>query len=212
MVDTDTGAGTDTGQDQEQGGTTAVEAAFGAYLGETAARADRLRAEAARALVLAARQAADLGWSQRRIAAALGRSQPEVARLLRRVDLVPPAAEVVVGGAPGDGHGEAPPEHRPGPQAESMLSRVLGRQRDAIVATAERHGAGNVRVFGSVARGEDTPTSDVDLLVDPGSRMSLVDLGRLEDELADLLGRPVDVVPARSLRPVVAATVQAVAL
>lgn len=144
---------TDTGPDQEQGGTTAVEAAFGAYLGETAARVDRLRAEAARALVLAARQAADLGWSQRRIAAALGRSQPEVARLLRRVDLVSPAAEVVVGGAPGDGHGGAPPEDRPGPSAESMLSRVLGRQRDAIVATAERHGAGNVRVFGSVARG-----------------------------------------------------------
>lgn len=203
---------TDTGPDQEQGGTTAVEAAFGAYLGETAARADRLRAEAARALVLAARQAADLGWSQRRIAAALGRSQPEVARLLRRVDLVPPAAEVVVGGAPGDGHGGAPPEHRPGPQAESMLSRVLGRQRDAIVATAGRHGMSNVRVFGSVARGEDGPESDVDLLVDLAPRVSLFDLGRAQAALERILERPVDLVPARMLKPRVAATVQALPL
>jgi predicted nucleotidyltransferase len=219
-------------QDRD-GTTTAVEAAFAAYLGAAAARADRLRAEAARGLVLAARQAADLGWSQRRIAGALGRSQPEVARLLRRVgtvpptvDLVPTTAEVVVCGAPGDGHGGAPPgagpvagaagrADRPGgaaPEPETVLSRVLGRQRDAIVAAADRHGAGNVRVFGSVARGEDGPGSDVDLLVDPGDQMSLVDLGRLEEELTDLLGRPVDVVPARSLRPVVAATVEAIAL
>lgn len=199
--------------DRDRDGTTAVEAAFGAYLGETAARADRLRTEAARALVLAARQAADLGWSQRRIGAALGRSQPEVARLLRRVDVVVPVAEVVVGGTPGCEHGGAPPgESVPGGRPETMLTRVLGRQRDAIVAVAARHRAGNVRVFGSVARGEDGPGSDVDLLVDPGSEMSLVDLARLEDELADLLGRPVDVVPARSLRPVVAATVEAIAL
>jgi len=215
--------------DGDQDGTaTAVEAAFGAYLGEAAARADRLRAEAARGLVLAVRQAADRGWSQRRIAAALGRSQPEVARLLRRVDAVPPTvdvvparSEVVVDGAPGDGHGGptasghggAPPgERADGSPPETVLNRVLGRQRDAIVAAAGRHGAGNVRVFGSVARGEDGPDSDVDLLVDPGDEMSLVDLGRLEDELTELLGRPVDVVPARSLRPVVAATVEAIAL
>ncbi|WP_217617089.1 nucleotidyltransferase domain-containing protein [Cellulomonas sp. GbtcB1] len=207
--------------DGDQDGTaTAVEAAFGAYLGEAAVRADRLRAEAARGLVLAVRQAADRGWSQRRIAAALGRSQPEVARLLRRRDAVPPAVdvapvrrEVVVDGAPVDPHGAASPgERADGPPPETVLNRVLGSQRDAIVAAAGRHGAGNVRVFGSVARGEDGPDSDVDLLVDPGDEMSLVDLGRLEDELTELLGRPVDVVPARSLRPVVAATVEAIAL
>lgn len=206
--------------DTDRDGTPALEAAFAAYLGEAAARADRLRAEASRALVLAARQAADLGWSQRRIAAALGRSQPEVARLLRRgdavpptVDLVPTTVEVLVGGVPRGGHGGAPPGSAPGgAEPDTVLGRVLGRQRDAIVAAAERHGAGNVRVFGSVARGEDGPGSDVDLLVDPGDQMSLVDLARLEEELADLLGRPVDVVPARSLRPVVAATVEAIAL
>lgn len=208
----------DQGQD---GTTTAVEAAFAAYLGAAAARADRLRAEAARGLVLAARQAADLGWSQRRIAGALGRSQPEVARLLRRVDAVPPTvdlvpatAEVAVGGAPEDGHGGAPPGEPAagGPPPETVLTRVLGRQRDAIVAAAGKHGMSNVRVFGSVARGEDGPESDVDLLVDLEPGVSLLDLARLEVELTDLLRRPVDVVPARMLKPRVARTVEAIAL
>jgi predicted nucleotidyltransferase len=89
---------------------------------------------------------------------------------------------------------------------------VLGRQRDAIVAAAERHGMSNVRVFGSVARGEDGPESDVDLLVDLGPEVGLFDLGRAEVELEAILGREVDVVPARMLRPRVATTVEAIAL
>lgn len=184
-------------QGPERDGDSPLEAAFAAYLADASTRAERLRAEAARGLVLAARQAADLGWSQRRIAASLGRSQPEVARLLRRVDVVEP-----VGGddPPGDGEGE------------TVLSRVLGRQRDAIVAAAERHGMSNVRVFGSVARGEDGPESDIDLLVDLDPGVGLLSLGRMEVELTELLGRPVDIVPARMLKPHVAATVEAVAL
>jgi predicted nucleotidyltransferase len=185
-----------------------VEAAFGAYLGEAAARAERLRTEAARALVLAARQASDLGWSQRRIAAALGRSQPEVARLLRRIDLVPPTVAVTLDSGAGDEHSDRPPAQGVG----SMLSRVLGEDRDAIVAAAERYGITNVRVFGSVARGEDGPDSDVDLLVDLAPGVSLFDLGRAEVDLVQILGRPVDVVPERMLKPRVAATVEAIAL
>jgi predicted nucleotidyltransferase len=181
-----------------------LERAFGAYLAGTAERADRLRAEAARSLVTAARQAADLGWSQRRIAAALGRSQPEVARLLRRVDLVH------VAGREGVAEGAVPP--RADDEPETMLSRVLGRDREAIVAAARRNGASNVRVFGSVARGEDGPGSDVDLLVDLEPGTGLLSLGRMEVELTELLGRPVDLVPARMLKPHVASTVQAVAL
>ncbi|GEL48450.1 hypothetical protein CHO01_35660 [Cellulomonas hominis] len=184
-------------QGPERGGDSPLEAAFAAYLADASARAERLRAEAARGLVLAARQAADLGWSQRRIAAALGRSQPEVVRLLRRVDVVEPV---------GDG------DSSPGGEGETVLSRVLGRQRDAIVAAAERHGMSNVRVFGSVARGEDGPESDVDLLVDLGPEVGLFDLGRAEVELEAILGREVDVVPARMLRPRVATTVEAIAL
>ncbi|VTR77573.1 nucleotidyltransferase family protein [Cellulomonas hominis] len=186
-----------------------VEEAFAAYLGEAAARAERLRADAARALVLAARQAADLGWSQRRIAAALGRSQPEVARLLRRIDLVPPTVAVEVRGGKDHGRGA----HVPSAGADSStLARVLGEHRDAIVAAAERYGLSNVRVFGSVARGEDRPDSDVDLLVDLAPGVSLFDLGRAEVDLVEILGRPVDVVPARMLKPRVAATVEAIAL
>lgn len=188
----------------DDGQGSSLERAFGAYLAGTAQRADRLRAEAARSLVVAARQAADLGWSQRRIAAALGRSQPEVARLLRRVDLVHGAGRVEVA------EGEAPPPAADEP--ETMLSRVLGRDREAIVAAARRNGASNVRVFGSVARGEDGPDSDVDLLVDLDPGTGLLSLGRMEVELTELLGRPVDLIPARMLRPHVAATVEAVAL
>ena len=69
-----------------------------------------------------------------------------------------------------------------------------------MLATAEKFGASNVRVFGSVAHGEDTPESDVDILVDLSPRSSLVTLGRLERELNEVLGVPVDVVPADGLR------------
>jgi predicted nucleotidyltransferase len=204
-------------------GPTPLEEAFGAYLTEAAERADRLRAEASRSLVAAARQAAGLGWSQRRIAAALGRSQPEVARLLRRVDLVhtPPGA-VLVGetahGAPE--HSAAGPTEGPADRRSvvaldepaSVLGRVLSTRRDAVVEAAARHGLSNVRVFGSVARGEDGPDSDVDLLVDLAPEVSLIDLGRAEVELTRILERPVDVVPERMLKPRVVATVEAIAL
>lgn len=97
-------------------------------------------------------------------------------------------------------------------EPESMLGRVLGTRRDAIVAAAARHGGANVRVFGSVARGEDGPESDVDLLIDLEPGTGLLSLGRMEVELERILGRPVDVVPERMLTPRVAATVQAIAL
>ena len=74
-----------------------------------------------------------------------------------------------------------------------------------MLATAEKFGATNVRIFGSVARGQDTPESDVDILVDLSPRSSLVTLGRLERELSDVLGVSVDVVPADDLRPAVRA-------
>ena len=57
-----------------------------------------------------------------------------------------------------------------------------------------------MRVFGSVARGEDTPLSDVDLLVDLDEDVGLVALSALERELSDLLGTHVDVVPADTLK------------
>jgi uncharacterized protein len=83
---------------------------------------------------------------------------------------------------------------------DSRLGRRLRRRRRAIVDLAGRRGARNVRVFGSVARGEDTLQSDVDLLVDLDAGVGLVALAALERELSELLATNVDVVPANSLK------------
>jgi predicted nucleotidyltransferase len=61
--------------------------------------------------------------------------------------------------------------------------------------------AHNVRVFGSVARGDNVPSSDIDLLVDFDEGVGLLDLIGLERELSNLLGVKVDVTPADSLKP-----------
>jgi uncharacterized protein len=57
-----------------------------------------------------------------------------------------------------------------------------------VLEIAHRRGASNVRVFGSVARGEDTETSDIDLLVDLPARQTLLTLAGLAEELSDALG------------------------
>lgn len=66
---------------------------------------------------------------------------------------------------------------------------------------ARERGATHVRVFGSVARGDDTGDSDIDLLVDLSDDVGLVGLAGLERELAELLESSVDVVPAALLKP-----------
>ena len=76
----------------------------------------------------------------------------------------------------------------------------LKRRREEILAIAARHGAKNVRVFGSIARGEAGPESDVDLIVEFESGRSLLDHGGLIMDLQDALGCRVDVVSARGLR------------
>ena len=82
-----------------------------------------------------------------------------------------------------------------------MRLREFQSQRDAILQVARRHGATNVRIFGSVSRDETTAGSDVDFLVDLEQGRSLLDLGGLLMDLQDLLGCPVDVVTERGLRP-----------
>lgn len=83
---------------------------------------------------------------------------------------------------------------------DTPLGRRLRRRRRAVIELAARRGAHNVRVFGSVARGEDTESSDVDLLVDLDDGVGLVALAGLVRELSDLLDVGVDVVPAAQLK------------
>jgi predicted nucleotidyltransferase len=79
----------------------------------------------------------------------------------------------------------------------------LKRQKSAIVRVAERHGAQNVRVFGSVATGESSSHSDIDFLVDLEPGRNLFDLGGLRADLRDLLDAEIDVLEARCIHPYV---------
>jgi predicted nucleotidyltransferase len=80
------------------------------------------------------------------------------------------------------------------------VEELLKDRREDILRLAAQHGAHNVRVFGSVARGEARPDSDVDLLVEMEPGRSLLDLGGLLMDLQALLGREVDVVTDKGLR------------
>jgi predicted nucleotidyltransferase len=76
-----------------------------------------------------------------------------------------------------------------------ILDDLLVREREGILRIAAQHGATNVRVFGSVARGEDEENSDVDFLVQMELGRSVFDLAALTMDLEELLSRRVDVVP-----------------
>lgn len=81
----------------------------------------------------------------------------------------------------------------------SGLPDFLAQHRTAILQLAVKHGAHNVRVFGSVARGDTHTESDVDFLVDLAEGRDLFDLGALLMDLRDLLHHPVDIVTTKSL-------------
>jgi predicted nucleotidyltransferase len=84
---------------------------------------------------------------------------------------------------------------------DTKLGRRLRYRRQTIARTAAARGAHNVRLFGSVARGEESDESDIDLLVDLDDDVGLVQLVGLRRELADLLGVDVDVIPSAALKP-----------
>jgi predicted nucleotidyltransferase len=81
------------------------------------------------------------------------------------------------------------------------IEDILKSKHLDILALAEQRGARNVRVFGSVARGQARPDSDIDFLVDLEPGRSLLDLGGLLMDLQRLLGLEVDVVTEAGLRP-----------
>jgi predicted nucleotidyltransferase len=77
---------------------------------------------------------------------------------------------------------------------------IVREKREEILTIAQRHGASNVRVFGSVARGEADAGSDIDLLVDLDPGRSLFDLGALLVELNESIGTKIDVVTESGIR------------
>jgi len=79
------------------------------------------------------------------------------------------------------------------------INEMLKDRRREILEIARRHGATNLRLFGSVARGETTDSSDIDLLVEMEPGRSLLDRVALIQDLEDLLGRKVDVVTVKAL-------------
>lgn len=93
------------------------------------------------------------------------------------------------------------------PRRESVELNRLRLQR-----ALRKLGARNIRLFGSVARGDDETQSDIDLLVDISPDVGLFALGRMRTEAESILGATVDIVPANSLKPDVAARVLAEAI
>lgn len=96
--------------------------------------------------------------------------------------------------------------------AGGALGQRVEARRVEMQAVLSRYGLSGARVFGSVARGDEGPGSDVDLLVDVPEGVGLVTLGRCEAELERLLGARVDLVPASGLKAHVAAEVLAEAV
>jgi predicted nucleotidyltransferase len=81
------------------------------------------------------------------------------------------------------------------------IQNLVKERREKILAAAARHGARNVRIFGSVARGEAGPESDLDILVDLEPGRSLMDHAALVVALEELLGCRVEIATERGLRP-----------
>ncbi|MBI3961811.1 MAG: nucleotidyltransferase family protein [Deinococcus sp.] len=79
------------------------------------------------------------------------------------------------------------------------IDELLKEKREEILRIAAKHGAYNVQIFGSVARGEAGPESDVDFLVELEPGRSLLDHVALMQDLEDLLGARVDVVTKNAL-------------
>jgi hypothetical protein len=139
-------------------------------LAQIAHRCDATVRQARDELVQAVRAASAAGMTQTQIAAEIGRSQPEVSRLLRF-------------------HGTSP------------LGRRLREQAGVIQRLVGEAGGGNVRVFGSVATGQDQGASDIDLLFTASTPLSLMQLGRLERDISHVVGVAVDLMPDSALKP-----------
>lgn len=120
-----------------------------------------------------------------------GRRQPSLPTLIRLVEATGSRLEMTV--------------RQPSTASPRRLGGQLGQRlrsrRVEVTEAATRHGVSNVRVFGSVARGDETADSDVDLLVDLPEGAGLFTIARLQRELEEILGARVEIVPASDLKP-----------
>ena len=92
------------------------------------------------------------------------------------------------------------------------LRQLMEQKREDILRLANEHGAKNVRLFGSVARGEDQDASDLDLLVELEPGRSLLDQVALQQDLSELIGVSVDVVVDGGISPYLEKTILAEAV
>ncbi len=83
------------------------------------------------------------------------------------------------------------------------LNRLITNNRNAIKEIARRYNATNIRVFGSMARGDADPDSDVDILADLDTNTSLLDRIAMTQEIEDLLGRKIDLVTPDKLHRII---------
>jgi len=93
------------------------------------------------------------------------------------------------------------PSGKEGTVKSPRLREMVESQKDDIGSLADRYGISNVRIFGSVARGDAHSRSDIDFLVDVPRDASLFDLSRFRRELSGLLGVDVDVISSHALLP-----------
>lgn len=122
----------------------------------------------------------------------------EMRELAERVARQLPVLEAIIADAIENGWDRVPDEPLPPTWGKGQAFRDLMSRSEELLAVAKKSRLGKLRVFGSVARGEEREGSDVDLLVD-GSDAGLADLWSFEDEARTLLGRPVHVVREKGL-------------
>lgn len=147
------------------------------------------------------------GLTQKELAQRAGTTQSLLARY-EAGDVIPTVDALVrlVGSCGYDIETRTTPLQPPMPLT-GPIGKLAVEHRNEIRRIAHRMGSRRVRVFGSVARGEDTPNSDLDILVDfPVREKGLLPLAHLADELSELLNVPVDVSGSEALSDKVAAT------
>lgn len=81
------------------------------------------------------------------------------------------------------------------------VSNTIKGRREEILDLARKYGAKNIRVFGSMARGEQGPESDLDIIVEMEKGRSLLDIIAIKQDIEEILGRKVDVVTEASISP-----------